>query len=277
MKIDSCAIDFSCIESSNDLHAGNRYEFTYNSSIYSVPGLLLWRGNKKKLVVFLPSALPVGKERNIPSFLRWTWAESLGGNVLVVDDPTISLTELYGGWFQGINGVSTFSSILELVKKVMSIADITEHDVVFHGSSLGGFGAIILSTMLPNSYAIAEVPQLDLRNYPVKSAIELLEKESFGRESISCAYLKRPFDISVLEAIKKYVCIPNFIIVTNSDDEAVLEHKKFMNDIYELEKNDYIKHIGARSLCMTKSTRGHSAIGKSHAVFLLNNIHYLLQ
>ena len=45
---------------------------------------------------------------------------------------------------------------------------------------MGGFGALMLAAELRHAVAVAEVPQLDMRNYPIRGAVSDLEGMALG-------------------------------------------------------------------------------------------------
>lgn len=122
--------------------------------------------NSKKLVVFLPA---VNGKNVYPYYPRITWASELASkvNVLYVSDPyqpREEYKEPMGSWFISPEGESALPIIAEKLAEFLKSNDIAE--VLFYGSSMGGYSAIILSSLIPNSCAVAECPQLFLRKHP---------------------------------------------------------------------------------------------------------------
>lgn len=269
-------LGFGADTRADSLQRGELYRFDYQAADYAVPSLLRWRGEGMGLTVFLPSALPTTQPRTVPSFMRWSWGEVLPGNVLVVDDPTMAITELHGGWFQGVGGVPTFGAIAELVVEVCRVAGIESKDVCFHGSSLGGYGALMLAAQLPGSYAIAEVPQLCLLDYPVKSAIRALEQASFAGGSINSVYELRPHHISVIDMFRARMCIPNFLLMTNAADEATAAHTRLLQEVQVLESAGGLEYCGAWGVINTRKVSGHTALGKGVVINLIKQLPNLL-
>lgn len=122
--------------------------------------------NSKKLVVFLP---PVNGKSFYPYYARISWAPELAAkvNVLYVSDPYQPLEkykEPMGSWFISPEGKSALPEIAEKIVDFSNDNGIEE--ILFYGSSMGGYSAIILSSLVPNSSAVAECPQLFLKKHP---------------------------------------------------------------------------------------------------------------
>lgn len=122
--------------------------------------------DSKKLVVFLP---PVNGKNIYPYYARISWASELAAkvNILYVSDPYQPLEaykEPMGSWFISPAGKSALPLIAEKIADFSTDNGIDE--VLFYGSSMGGYSAIILSSLVPNSSAVAECPQLFLKKHP---------------------------------------------------------------------------------------------------------------
>ncbi len=119
-----------------------------------------------KLLVFLPS---VNGKGVYPYFPRLSWGKELSKeyNVLYISDPYQPL-ELYnesmGSWFISPDGILTLETLARQIEKL--IIDFDLNDVLFYGSSMGGYAAIVLSSYIDGSMAVAECPQLYLNKHP---------------------------------------------------------------------------------------------------------------
>lgn len=138
-----------------------------NNVLHDICESKLFRNtNSRKLVVFLP---PVNGKKIYPYYARISWASELVSkvNVLYVSDPYQQREEYKvpkGSWFISPEGESALPVIAERIVSFLKENSIDE--VLFYGSSMGGYSAIILSSLVPNSYAVAECPQLFLKKHP---------------------------------------------------------------------------------------------------------------
>lgn len=117
------------------------------------------------LLVFLPS---VNGKGVYPYYPRQSWALELVDryNVLYVSDPYQLLPQyrnVGGSWFISPDGRSTID---ELARRMVAIkGDMDVGDIIFYGSSMGGYAAVVLSALVGGK-AVAECPQIYLRKHP---------------------------------------------------------------------------------------------------------------
>lgn len=147
-----------------------------------------------------------------------------------LSDPALySSPDVRAAWFMGTREdiIGALASHIDAVAAKLSISN---EDIVLYGSSMGGFGALMISAELPGALAIAEVPQIDMRNYPVRGAIETLERHVVN-SSMGDFYKKYPDRVNVLDRFRSTEVIPRFKIVTNRADTGFQEQLHFMNEL----------------------------------------------
>lgn len=199
------------------------------------------RKGAKKLLVFFPSALREGRRR-LPAFHRWSWAEQFTDfDVLCVSDPTMHLhPEMLGGWLVGNKSTWVLESTLRHVAYLQS--KLGYEDVVFCGSSLGGFCALQSGSMA-KSFGIevghggvyAENPQINLFTYKFFIHIDRLAQVGFdspNRESMSEEFAKR---FNVVTTFEHYGQIPHGLVVIKESDthhfsDQVPQLGKYINE-----------------------------------------------
>ncbi len=182
------------------------------------------RKDAKKLLVFYPSALREGRRR-LPAFHRWSWAEQFPDfDVLCVSDPTMHLhQEMLGGWLVGNRSTWVLENVLRHIAKLQQA--LGYEDVIFCGSSLGGFCAI-QSGAMAKQYGIsvgkggvyAENPQVNLFTYKFFTHIDLLAKVGFDaatRESIAPEFAKR---FNIVTTLESYGHVPHGLVVIKESD-----------------------------------------------------------
>lgn len=147
----------------------------------------------KNLFVLCPSAITPGKSP-VPYFYRWAWAAQgkFPGNVLVVSDPTFYLDPRLGvGWFFGTreeDATFYFSKILKIFCKTLQI---NYRNVVFWGSSAGGFIAMQFAKYFPGSAAVAVNAQTDISRYEDNALFYQLEFPGLAAEEINRQFASR--------------------------------------------------------------------------------------
>ena len=182
------------------------------------------RKGAKKLLVFYPSALREGRRR-LPAFHRWSWAEQFADfDVLCVSDPTMHLhQEMLGGWLVGNKSTWVLENVLKHIAKLQQT--LGYEDVVFCGSSLGGFCAIQSGAMaesfgisVGNGGVYAENPQINLFTYKFFTHIDLLAQVGFdapNREAMAAEYAKR---FNAVKTLEEYGHVPHGLVVIKESD-----------------------------------------------------------
>ena len=129
---------------------------------------VLSRG-RGRLFVLLSGGSNRGPGVELPRFQRWKWARDFPGHVLLVADPTLHLADDLGlGWYVGPAESDWTRTLARLVSRVADELDVPSEEVVYYGSSSGGFAAIAAACRTTASGAIAINPQTDvLRYHPV--------------------------------------------------------------------------------------------------------------
>lgn len=224
------------------------------------------RASSNSVIVFLPSAQSKSQMIENPIFHRWSWgAEFSDCTVITLSDPSIYKHGLHGCWFLScepdldyIDELSVF--ITEILKKINKKFE----KILFYGSSMGGFGALMLASKFNNSCAIAEVPQLNLTTYPFESTKNSISQTILNGQDIESFYLDYPHKISVIDRFIKERNIPSFRILTNRRDDEFNEHIKFLNEVTRY--SEHVDYIGTSEICIIPDDIGHRPMSKSRGV-----------
>ncbi|MGE0310859.1 MAG: hypothetical protein AB7P21_04460 [Lautropia sp.] len=192
------------------------------------------RGRRRLLVLF-PSALVRGK-RIVPSFHRWSWAPQFSdADVLCVSDPTLRLDEeILGGWFQGTADDWVMPRVLRHIRHLTIGGEYRE--VVFCGSSLGGFAALQAGVLAPSvgftseeCRVVSENPQVSLPRYMWGAHMAKLARVSYGVDSLDLVeprHLGR-LDVALLSEQCGHVPI-GVVVVKESDAHHHQVHVKYL-------------------------------------------------
>lgn len=136
----------------------------------------------KKLFVMMPSAVERWRVR-LPVFSRWTWASkgTFPGHVMCIADPTLALREGFGlAWCLGISSYPAIEEMATFVAEFARAKGIANEDVVFWGSSAGGFAALAMASRIAGSTAVAINAQTDALSYHVPEQVDLVREICFG-------------------------------------------------------------------------------------------------
>lgn len=176
--------------------------------------------SSSSLVVFLPAALPgVSSNYNRPAFSRWTWGRTLGVSTVAFDDPTLWKDALAGGWFQGSVADFGIDSVAEIVLWLASKCNVKNENIIFYGSSLGGYASLMLAAKIKGSTAISEIPQTKLEDYIYVNHIRNLCKSVYGSDDVKAISEKFPERFSVIEQFIANNYLPNCVLIHELTDE----------------------------------------------------------
>ena len=157
-----------------------------------------------------------------PMFTRHKW--DFDKSILLYNDNTryVWEGETGSGWGMGLPDDYFLENIKNMIIKITQHFNILPQNILFYGSSMGGFTSIQLATMIKGSFAIAENPQVDARmwinDYYLKYGMhsELYEKETLKQFE--------PFKYNVLHMIKKENYIPNLTIIHDINPIDIKNH-----------------------------------------------------
>lgn len=139
-------------------------------------------GDSDTLMVGFHGALDRGKY-TLPRFERLQGLNSLGSPHLVFSDPTLDLDpQLTLGWYLGTQQHDVQSAIAQFVLERMEAGGYKR--VLLSGSSGGGYAALQVASMVPDSIAVVFNPQTRIRQYFPRFANMALDT-AFGHRTLS--------------------------------------------------------------------------------------------
>lgn len=102
----------------------------------------------------------------LPKFPRWSYSSLVDGSFLAIEDPMYYLYDtIQLAWYYGTREHCYLEDCVEIVKAVCSKLNIPFENVVFLGSSGGGYAALYAATLLQNSLSISLNPQLSISRH----------------------------------------------------------------------------------------------------------------
>jgi hypothetical protein len=213
----------------------------------------------KKIIIALPGA--TDRNKKFYNFQRHTWSASLECSFMSVLDPTVTKeNELSIGWFQGKKDNYALDSFISILKSLLVRNNIKESDIVFFGSSAGGFVSLHLANHFTKSTIVAINPQIYLYNYAQNPYKNLLNYSYSGmshnevkdkyrdRLEINIDFSKRDAPIYYYQNIsnkhhlqkhlKHYLeGINSFDYVSVNHNEVITENKKLYILYYDDPEN----------------------------------------
>ena len=188
------------------------------------PMLLNYRAFSRRMVVFGQSALSSRDQLSLPIFHRWSWAEDFpDASFLALSDPTLELDpQLLGGWFQGTPEHFYAETAAVLVRELGAKLGLQPNQIFFYGSSAGGFTSILMAAEI-GAHAIAEIPQINMSDYHVGSAVQGLLRNCYGGLTLEQAKRKFGMRMDLVTRLSETKRLPNIVYLQNLADEMHTE------------------------------------------------------
>lgn len=220
--------------------------------------------NPSKLIVLMPAALSRNAiDRNKAMYSRFTWHPDWpDANVLAIADPVLQLiSSLSGAWF--IHPQHDFIKLIsDIVREQASKYHIPSEEIVYYGSSLGGFAALQAASLTKGSRAVAEVPQIAFRNW-IPGAIQEVETTVLNKPLLEFEKIF-PERTDVIQRFLTTRYIPPITLITNTGESRYKEHLEFIEWVQKTsEKSE-------TNLIVTSLVSGHKVLNRDFIVKYIN-------
>lgn len=228
-------------------------------------GVLARRERADRLVCFMPAAQTGTGARRAKLFSRWSWQTVMPEqHVMALSDPALGLDgEIRGAWFLHPDR-DLLEEMARMVQAQVAELGLANEQVLFYGSSLGGFGAFGMASLLPGASAIAEIPQIDVARWPSRGSIKAMET-ALLKKPFSEHRLHHPEMVDVRERFRKSDLIPPFLLVSNESDMSIAIQREFMDDVAAAE----LPRIGLQRMLLADQVSGHQALSQQDALALI--------
>lgn len=228
-----------------------------------------------KLIVFGSGAVALNGPKSIepPIYNRYSWNVNFEESLIFYNDPTRYLSNNIAlGWCVGTEKEYYLETISEIIKKIVKNynndsyykKNIKFKDILFYGSSGGGFTSIILSTLIKDSKALVNNSQLIIKNY-YEAHVSKMKKACFSELSDEEIFNNYGYRLNVLEAFKKEGYIPPITYYVNSNSSHDIDKQciPFIKGLKEL--NIYNENNNVEIIFYTDDN-GHSPMSKSKTI-----------
>lgn len=214
------------------------------------------KDKNKNLVVFSNGAVNF-KKSTPPVFSRSSWYKDFNANCIYIDDATIHNKGISVGWGVGETDRHFIIDYCEIIERIAELLEIEKSNIVFFGSSAGGFMSIMLSIYIKGSVAMANNPQVWVREESQEGRARNLYKSIFPNMSeneITDLYGER---LSVIKAMEKEKYIPKIYYILNrySKKDVIEQYRPFLDFIDSKENLDNDSEI-----LLYHSSKGHSGV-----------------
>lgn len=209
---------------------------------------------------------------SIPKFDRQSW--NFKYSVIWYNDNTRYLMKddvISAGWNIGNDKSWHLDIVGKIIKTICDHFEYTNDNILYYGSSLGGFMSIMLATMNRCRF-IADCPQLDLEKWMFISKHKESFEKLFGGNSMENVYKKYPHRFKVIEYLKKCKYIPNGVInITLNKNDVDTQYVPFLKSLTELcdiFNNVDVNYIKVNILLSLK----HTFLSKEDAIQMIDNV-----
>ena len=206
-------------------------------------------------------------DRSKPLFNRWSW--TFDDSTLYYHDPTLYLADdIYAPWGLGTPEVWYLEKIAIITEKIAQLLSVKNNDILFYGSSAGGFTSLMLSILVKDSVCLAEVPQFDITSWgsfwrPLKNASFDMDDKEFVD--------KYRYRVSVMKLIQEHDYVPNAYILMDCSAEYDFT-RQYLPFLKRLNNFTYdIKGNSMKLIIFGKNT-GHSALPKDIILSLIRHV-----
>ena len=154
-----------------------------------------------------------------PIFRRHSWQGEFEESVIYYNDPTLYVNpEMKLGWCVGKNSEWYMPVIRDIILKIAGKNDIKPENMLFFGSSGGGFTAVILSTMIKNSQVMVNNPQLFLTSYS-KAHFDRMIQSCFDNQDQDSVLNEYDYRFDVVEVFKRENYMPHMFYLININSQ----------------------------------------------------------
>ena len=206
-------------------------------------------------------------DRSKPLFNRWSW--TFDDSTLYYHDPTLYLADdIYAPWGLGTPEVWYLEKIAIITEKIAQLLSVKNNDILFYGSSAGGFTSLMLSILVKDSICLAEVPQFDITSWgsfwrPLKNASFDMDDKEFVD--------KYRYRVSVMKLIQEHDYVPNAYILMDCSAEYDFT-RQYLPFLKRLNNFAYdIKGNSMKLIIFGKNT-GHSALPKDIILSFIRHV-----
>lgn len=199
-----------------------QFELEVNYKKVKYEFLIKFSSTKKGVVCFGPAAYNP-YEFSPPIYIRSSWHDDLKTSTIYYNDPTTynyqdpsnyQKPELRAGWGVGKSEDYYLENIGKIIHILTEKNGISKEEIVFFGSSAGGFCSIMLATILKSPLAIANNPTVDTKNH---SCFKDMARVCFKNYDDSSPYEHR---LNIIEMFKKENYMPHLIYLININSES---------------------------------------------------------
>lgn len=175
--------------------------------------LIRLKESTNKIIIFGSGAYD-SKKYSPPVFQRHSWVNHFEESVIFFNDPTLYLGKMNLGWGFGNPERHFLQEIADILEMILNIGRFETRNVLFYGSSAGGFMSMLLAGFIKGSKALVNNPQTIVYNYFASHVNNLFNAvvPNYSREEILGQFSYR---LNILDFFEKINYIPDIYYLQN--------------------------------------------------------------
>lgn len=224
--------------------------------------------NNDKLIVFSNGAFDPAKS-DPPIFMRSKWYEEFNANCLYIDDRTIHNNGMRIGWGFGTEDRHYLQDYSEIAQSIANNLNIEPSNVLYFGSSAGGFMSMYLATLHKGSKSVVNNPQCYVHRYD-KTNVERLYNTilpDYSEEHIKKKYALR---LSITSLFKQEQYVPETYYIQNRLCET--DMRRHFNPLCDMLNKYNISSSNIKFILYNNKKLGHAPIPKEQSINFVNQV-----
>ncbi|WP_405283317.1 hypothetical protein [Methanobrevibacter sp.] len=224
-------------------------------------------------LICLGSGAEKRNEKNFdrPIFQRHTWYSEFNASVIYYSDPIFLRSRTAKcGWCVGTPHEYYLDYIKKILQKLCLNKQIKNKNILFYGSSAGGFTSIKLGTYFKGSKVLVNNPQIDVRNYNDEYYDKLLKVcfRNMAKEDVENEFSDR---LNVFSSFKEEKYIPkiHYLLELYSDVDFENNLLPFLREIKKLNIDNSINPI---QILIYNENGFHTPLNKATTIKLINDL-----
>ena len=206
-----------------------------------------------------------------PIFQRHSWYSEFDASVIYYSDPIfIRSRSAMCGWCVGTPHEYYLDYIRKILEKLCFNKKIKNKNMLFYGSSAGGFTSIKLGTYFKGSKVLVNNPQIDVRNFNDEYYEKLLKVcfRNMTKEEVEKEFSDR---LHVFSAFKEENYIPKIHYLLELYSEVDFENNllPFLREIKKLNIENSINPI---QILLYNENGFHTPLNKATTIKLINDL-----
>jgi len=228
-----------------------------------------FKRSTKSLTVMLHGAINRAK-KPFPNYQRWSWSEDIQNSVLNLNDPTLLNNNLYVGWWQGDKENHPLPEACKFIRLVLDKLGFSNQQLVFYGSSAGGFASLMMAGHFKGSTALVNNPQVNCLAYRLDKVTALLEQKfpGWSKEEL---FQSDPSRFSVTDFYQAIKYIPTIVYYQCMEDKFHYE-QHFLPFVQAINKFKPLNFTPVLYHQFEGASNSHTPLGRAAVVPIINKI-----